>query len=62
MSPSPFRNRDSREKKRKLKENILEGKKISRREAISTAGKIAITAVITGVVAGVGGYLSLIHI
>ena len=30
--------------------------KMSRREAISTAGKIAISAVIAGVVAGVGGY------
>ena len=40
------------------KENILKGKKITRREAISTAGKIAITAVITGVIAGVGGYLA----
>jgi len=31
-------------------------KKLTRREALSTAGKIAITAVITGAIAGVGGY------
>jgi len=32
--------------------------KISRRQALSTAGKIAISVIITGVVAGVGGYLA----
>ena len=31
-------------------------KKISRREALSTAGKVAISAIVAGVVAGVGGY------
>jgi len=31
-------------------------RKISRREALSTAGKIAVSVIITGVVAGVGGY------
>ena len=36
-------------------ENVL-NKKLSRRKAISTAGKIAISAVVAGVVAGVGGY------
>jgi len=30
--------------------------KISRRKALSTIGKIAVTAVVTGVIAGIGGY------
>jgi len=34
------------------------GCKISRRKALTTAGKIAVTAVIAGAVAGVGGYLA----
>jgi len=46
------------EKKKNLKQNILESEKISRREALSTAGKVAISAVVAGVVAGVGGYLA----
>jgi len=37
-------------------ERDLLRKKISRRKAITTAGKIAISAVVAGVVAGVGGY------
>ena len=36
----------------------LKARKISRRAALSTGGKIAITAVVAGVVAGVGGYLA----
>ena len=36
----------------------MSGVKISRREALSTAAKIATTAVVAGVVAGVGGYLA----
>ena len=32
--------------------------KLSRRKALSTAGKIAITAVVAGAIAGVGGYLA----
>jgi multiple sugar transport system substrate-binding protein len=39
------------------RKNIL-AKKLSRREALSTAGKVAISAVVAGVVAGVGGYLA----
>ena len=39
-------------------EKSILSQKISRRSAISTAGKIAITAVVAGVVAGVGGYLA----
>ncbi len=35
---------------------MYEHKKISRRKALSTIGKIAITAVVAGAVAGVGGY------
>lgn len=31
---------------------------MSRREALSTTGKIAVTAVVAGVIAGVGGYLA----
>jgi len=33
-------------------------KRLSRRKALSTAGKVAISAVVAGVVAGVGGYLA----
>jgi len=33
-------------------------RKISRREALSTAGKIAISAAVAGVVAGIGGYFA----
>jgi multiple sugar transport system substrate-binding protein len=40
----------------KIKLRDFSSKRISRREAISTAGKIAISAVVAGVVAGVGGY------
>ena len=36
----------------------LLNKRLSRREALSTAGKVAIGVVVAGVVAGVGGYLS----
>jgi multiple sugar transport system substrate-binding protein len=39
-------------------ERIGFNKKISRREALSTAGKIAISVVVAGGVAGVGGYLA----
>jgi multiple sugar transport system substrate-binding protein len=39
-------------------ERISFNKKISRREALSTAGKIATSAVVAGVVAGVGGYFA----
>ena len=46
-----------RERKEKSASDIL-GKKISRRDALSTAGKIAITAVVAGVAAGVAGYLA----
>jgi multiple sugar transport system substrate-binding protein len=50
------------EKERKIKStkkpNELINKRLNRREALSTAGKIAITAVVVGVVAGVGGYLA----
>jgi raffinose/stachyose/melibiose transport system substrate-binding protein len=41
-----------------MNKKISFNKKISRREALSTAGKIAISAVVAGVVAGVGGYLA----
>jgi len=47
-----------REKKRNLEQDILEGERVSRREALSTAGKVAISAIVAGVVAGVGGYLA----
>lgn len=49
------------ENRKKLDEKILsnlEDKKISRREALSTAGKVAATAIIAGVIAGVGGYFA----
>jgi len=39
-------------------EGSILSKRLSRREALSTAGKIAISVVVTGVVAGVGGYLA----
>jgi len=39
-------------------ERIGFNKKISRREALSTAGKIAISAAVAGIIAGVGGYLA----
>jgi len=35
----------------------MEKGRISRREALSTAGKVAISAIVAGAVAGVGGYL-----
>jgi len=38
-------------------ENI-ENRKVSRRKALSTAGKVAISAIVAGAVAGVGGYLA----
>ena len=41
-----------REKEKERASDILR-KKISRRDALSTAGKIAITAVVAGVAAGV---------
>ncbi|RLG01885.1 MAG: hypothetical protein DRN49_00295 [Thaumarchaeota archaeon] len=47
--------------RKKLDESIpsnLEEKKISRREALSTAGKVAVTAIVAGVIAGVGGYFA----
>ncbi|RLG08625.1 MAG: hypothetical protein DRN68_03330, partial [Thaumarchaeota archaeon] len=47
--------------RKKLDKNLLsnlEEKKISRREALSTAGKVAVTAIVAGVVAGVGGYFA----
>ena len=34
----------------------LSKKRVSRRKALSTAGKVAISAIVAGVVAGVGGY------
>ena len=43
------------EENRPQKPNILR-KKISRRKALSTAGKVALGCVVTGVVAGVAGY------
>ena len=42
----------------KEKENEILSRKLNRREAISTAGKVAVSAVVAGVVAGVGGYLA----
>lgn len=42
----------------KSRKRILSEKKLTRRQALSTAGKIAISAVVAGVVAGVGGYLA----
>ncbi len=42
-------------KQNKKKTNKL-GKKLTRREALSTAGKVATGVVIAGVIAGVGGY------
>ena len=46
--------------RKKDKGNIstILNKQVSRRTALSTAGKIAVTAVITGVIAGAGGYLA----
>ena len=52
---------ESLENRKKLDEKLLsnlEDKKISRREALSTAGKVAATAIIAGVIAGVGGYFA----
>jgi len=40
----------------KERENKKEFRKITRREALSTAGKIAVSVVVTGVIAGLGGY------
>ena len=37
------------------KSSIL-GKKLNRRDALSTAGKVAVSAIVAGVIAGVGGY------
>ena len=44
------------ETKEKLDKNYLNSKKISRREALSTAGKVAVGVIVAGVVAGIGGY------
>lgn len=41
----------------KQKEDLFK-RKLSRREAIGTAGKVAISAIVAGVVAGVGGYFA----
>jgi len=49
-------NTDGKQKKKDIKKNALLGKKLNRRNALSTAGKIAISAIVAGVVAGVGGY------
>jgi len=43
--------------RREEKNYLFLGKKLSRRQAIGTVGKIATSAVIAGVVAGIGGYL-----
>ena len=44
-------------RRRKNIQSIM-NKRITRRDAITTAGKIAITAVVAGVVAGIGGYFA----
>ena len=43
-------------RERKKKERTVSREKLTRREALSTAGKIAIGVVAAGVIAGVGGY------
>jgi len=53
MSLTPIR---SRMKTEASENDDLLRKKLSRRKAISTAGKVAISAIVAGVVAGVGGY------
>lgn len=42
---------------KKGKNDLFQGKKTSRRQAIGTVGKIATSAVVAGVIAGIGGYL-----
>ena len=42
----------------KKKDHFLRGKKFSRRKAITTAGKVAISAVVAGCIAGAGGYFA----
>ncbi|HDD40615.1 MAG TPA: sugar ABC transporter substrate-binding protein [Nitrososphaeria archaeon] len=39
-------------------QELLKKKKISRRKALSTAGKVAISAIVAGVIAGAGGYFA----
>ena len=38
------------------KESDVDARKVSRRNALSTAGKVAISAILAGVIAGLGGY------
>ncbi|MEM4474713.1 MAG: substrate-binding domain-containing protein [Candidatus Bathyarchaeia archaeon] len=45
-------------KRRKIEDLMEEVERLSRREALSSAAKVAIGAIIAGVVAGVGGYLA----
>ena len=42
--------------KHEKKSDREDGKKLTRREALSTAGKVAVGAIVAGVIAGVGGY------
>jgi len=44
------------EKNKNNEENTFSVKKLSRREALSTAGKVAVGVVVAGIIAGAGGY------